>query len=814
MRYQLTARVLRQLTNNALYSEARPMVHCCRWSRTLRHAVILPAAPTRTYFGFLGNTRTKPKLDKIDPGYKILVDLNNQLSMGTRAPPVEDIIQAFSAFVQYRCNENMPVHEIHITNIMGAFRYLQQHNADTEGFGLANKDLRMAINTLSFKPFDEGNTARLPLAKALYEELERRRLLGNESEEDLEGSVVKGSILARNLNPYLKILSACGQPVEARNLVEQYFQSDLKRFAYAPWIWVIKGFLIQDAEDEVFKTISVMRSLNMPFNQIVHQSITSYYANKGDTDPMRRWYNTDIDDKGLPLLRATEDVLDACIRENEYEWGDSVFRSIFERRVQTSKGWRIILRWSAAKGKGVDEIERMMNVMLRRNEDLPDQEHVVPDITMINGLIELAMSRDDPYTAERYVALGQKWKIEPDVTTMLLQLEYRLRVGDLDGARASYARLRAEDTSDGRDLPLINKLIVALSDKKESYNAVMSIFDDLSERKATAEPPTLAALCQLHLQHGESERIGPLLSTHIHKYSVLQRESIRDAFVKFIIDRQNPDSQAWDAYSILSPTFPDMPTYIRTELMSEFFSRGQDEMGMWVFNYMRQQPNPAFRPTVDTYTKCFEGMALAGASLKSIFKVHNMLKVDTEIEPNTRLKNSLMLAYGVCGNPDHSLRIWNDIAHSREGPTYSSIQHALRACERADFGERSARDIWARLRRLGIQVTREVYVGYIGALSGHGNFKECVGLIESAEAEIGYKPDARMIGIFYNAAPKLHGKEEVEAWAKHAYPDVWKELLAIGMIVVPKESVNPDMEAEEYDFLSERAFKIARNMEA
>ena len=813
MRYQLTTRVLRQLTSNALYSDVRPVVYCCPQLRILRRAVVVQGAPRRSFLGF---PRGRPKETKltIDSGYNVMVDLNNQLSMGTRPPLVEDVIRAFCDFVRYRCNENMPVKEIQITNIMGAFRYLQQNNTDTEGFGLANKDLRMAINTLSFKPFDEGNTARLQLAKALYEELERRRLLGNESDEGLESSVVKGSILARNLNPYLKILSACGDPVEARTLVEQYFESDLKRFAHAPWIWVIKGFLRRDAEDEVLKTISAMRSLNMPFHQSVHQSITSYYANKGDINSMKRWYNTAIDDEGLPLLRATEDALEACISGKEYEWGEIVFRSMLERRIQTNKGWRIILRWCAAKGKGVDEIERMMNVMLRRNEDLPDKEHVVPDIMMINGLIELAMSRDDPYTAERYVALGQKWKIEPDVRTMLLQFEYRLRVGDLDGARASYIRLRAEDTSNGLDLPLINKLIVALYEKSQPHNYIQSIVDDLSERKATLEPRTVRALCVVYLRRNEVEKARPLLSTHVHNYSASQREHIRDLLVRLIIDRRFPFYQAWDAYTILSPTFPEMPVYIRTELMSEFFSRGYDKLGIHVFGYMRQQPDPLYRPTVDTYTRCFEGIARSGGNYKFVCLVHNMLKVDMEIEPNTRLNNGLMIAYTACGRPNRALMFWDDIAHSREGPTYSSIQLALRACETASFGERHARDIWARLRRFGIQVTREIYAAYVGALSGRRVFKECVELIESAEAEIGYKPDSFLIGTFYNAAPGLPSKEDVEIWAKQAYPDIWKELLAIGMTKVRSKDAEDEEMDEELEFLRERVFNIDRSVEA
>ena len=62
-------------------------------------------------------------------------------------------------------------------------------------------------------------------------------------------------------------------------------------------------------------------------------------------------------------------------------------------------------------GKGVEDVERMIQVMIRHNKD---DESIRPDIVTINGLVELAMSLKDPYLAERYIALGLKSGIQPD----------------------------------------------------------------------------------------------------------------------------------------------------------------------------------------------------------------------------------------------------------------------------------------------------------------------------------------------------------------------------------------------------------------
>ena len=819
MRSQLTRHVFRQLIRNELYSEIRPVVQCYRRSRAPQHP---PPVSRRTFFGFSRNVPKETKLAAVTPGYEVLAKLNSQLAIGARPPPVEDVVQGFLAFFRDRKAKKLPLQAIQAQNAMRAFIHLRKTNTNVEGFGLSDADIRMALQALQVVPQVDNDDGHGQLATLLYEELEKRRLAGSQAETNSGTTAQKGSALARDLQPYIRTLANSGRPEQALALVEQHYLSDLKEMGNRLWIVIIKAFIRKEREDEVLRTIKLMKSFNQPLDYAIHEAIVTHYAWKDDLKSTKRWYTAL--DAGTPTHYTLRVVLSLCIRTRDFEWGDTVFRNLIENPrtagEKTKTDWGLILRWSAAKGKGVDEIERMMEIMIRRNEALPEEERCSVDITMINELIEDAMSRDDPYTAERYVGLGQRWNIKPDARTHLLQLEYRLKVGDLDGARAAYKKLQAEDTSDNRDVPLVNKLIVALCDKRQPYSTIMTIAEDLSERQVHFEPSTVAALAQLHLRRSELEQVRTLLSTHIHDYTPLEDASIRDVFVDFILDRKNSEFQAWDAYIILSPTFPETSIQIRTRLMTEFFARGRSDMGTHVFGHMRQQLNRSSRPTVDTYAECFQGIARAGGDFENLQLVHNMLKVDTEIEPDTRLHNSLMLAYIACGSASRALSFWDDIAHSREGPTYRSIQIALRACEVAPFGERTARNIWSRLKRFDIQVTREIYAAYIGALAGQGALKECIRLIETAQSDAGFKPDSLMVGTFYNASQGLHNKDQVEAWAQKAYPDVWKELLALGKTTVdPGDALEDagmegEMENEDLIFNREGLFNIDRDVEA
>jgi len=166
--------------------------------------------------------------------------------------------------------------------------------------------------------------------------------------------------------------------------------------------------------------------------------------------------------------------------------------------------------------------------------------------------------------------------------------------------------------------------------------------------------------------------------------------------------------------------------------------------------------------------------------MQSLDMVHNMMKMDSSIEPNTRLYNALMLAYTACDEPYRALDFWQDITNSREGPTYSSLQIVFRACEIKPFGDKIAKEIWNKMKRMEIEVTPEVFSAYVGALAGSSLIGEVQQLVEGMEAEFGFKPDVITIGTFYNAAPGQKQRDVVADWAKEAYPHLWAELNKVG----------------------------------
>ena len=734
MQSHLTRHVIRQIIRN------KPLIHlqCCSSSllrQNGRGTVVLglPRNTSRSLFGFSRKVPKEPRTTDLDPGFLQLLELNNMLAVKARPPSPQSIIKAFRELFAFKKKEGSSLEELQAEHAIIAFRYLQKANHEEAGFGLSTQDLQVVMYVLSRRKRNEERQERvIELANIVFEELESRRAKDPNAVEAYGTEV---------LSPYIQILTRCGESLKARRLVEEYqFPTSADRKdSRSLWSHLLQGFAAEQNDEEVLRTIELAKASGVDFDKPTYRDLVLACINQDNMAMTKRWYAYPIHGGELPNRSINCAVLRMCIFHKELDWGQDIALKIMQGKPQKEE-WDTLFQWAVAKGKGVEEVERMMNVMVQRNENTVHQ-HLRPDADTINGLINVANKMGDPYLAERYVAVAEKWGIPLNASTYLMQLDYRIKAGDIAGARHAYAQLQGEEL-DKEDVPLVNKLILAMCKApKLDYEAVMGLVEDMTERNVRFEPDAVSALCLIHLKRNELHDVIDLLQTHVFHYELQERASIRDMFVAFCLDRSNDVAIAWDAYTILRQLFDETDREIRTRLMNEFFDRNRSDMAIHVFGHMRQSPHREKRPTACTYTQCLEGIAKQ-ADLNALETVHNMLKLDSEVEPDTRLYNALMLAYTACGEPERSLEFWDEIVFSREGPTYNSIRIALQACGAMPFGESQARDIWKRLKRFKIAVTKEIYASYVAALARHGLIAESIEQLDKMEAEVGHPPDA------------------------------------------------------------------------
>ena len=731
MRSHLTRHVFRHILRNEPLSHInctrQPLLYYGRSS----NGTFKPGVGTvRSIWWFSKKKSRQVKPTDLDPGFGELLELNRLLGMRVRTQGRKTILKAFRDFFAAKRESRTPVLDIQIKPVLAALKHLISTSEEEEALKLSNGDLESALKALTRWQGSQQLETYMEAATLLYDELRLR----NEAWRSTQQQTQLGQHFEKHaLIPYLKMLGLC-KGHKARALLEELLDNNLlKDSTLDLWEPIIRAFIRSRDRKEVSVTIGLMKKSGLTFNNNFHRIMVKLYSEQNDIEGVKEWYDhPDYDNKELPASTKLG-VLQACILRSEYDWGQPILNEMLEEDPKKD-GWDLTFQWAAGSGKGVDEVERMMTVMVKRNTE--------PDVHTINGLVRVANRRNDPYTAERFVALAERWQIELDADTRMLQMEYRLNAGDVDGARHAYKELKAHEVLDNRDAPLINRLISTLcGSKNQDHDEIMDYVQDLTERKASFGPETVAALSLLHLRRNELHDVIDLLQTHAYHFQSGQRDLVRDAFVGFILDSSNPNTGAWDAYSILREIFPEIDNELRVRLMQEFFRRKRCDMATHVFGHMRQFQVKERRPTCEIYAKCLEGIA-ALKDEEYLHIVHNMVKLDSEIEPDTKLKNALMLAYLRCADDlGRCLDIWDDIVYSREGPTYNSICIALCACETATNGKKSAQDIWDRLKRFEIEITEEIYDAYIGALAGQCDMDAALEMVGEREKETGSPPD-------------------------------------------------------------------------
>ena len=700
------------------------------------------------------------------PGMDTMMQYKERASTQTRPPTRSEIAEAYKTFVSRKMTRN---EDHHIQALLESFQYLQEHPNGEEPW-LTMEDLKNTVQQLVMVP-NSPPDSHLALARLVQDEIFRRH--------EVEAPGKELSYKDANIYWHIKCLCAYGATSDARELLQKYWpeeKMDRVRACQA----LIMGFAREDNSSELLKTLGMLGNWGVPFQRRMQKSVVRYFVDKGEMAEAKHWYQQpvvvsypDRDEPATPYPITHSRILMGCVSAGDLQFGEQVIASLCTD-MSNKLDWDAIFLWSLAIGKGVDEVERMMKVMVRQSEELERTKNwkpMRPDIDTINMLVEYSMGRNDHYTAERFITLGEKWGIMPNARTFLMQMEYRIGVNDIDGARTAFFGLQGEsygktreprvsegETSESHDglsaserkpieeqaANVINKLVQAMCKaSRYHFDDIMEIVDDMLENKLPFTPETVASLTLQHLKRGENYDAADLLQTYAHDFSSQQRAYIRDQLVNFCLDPKNSTADCWDTYTMVRNVFKETPREIRNRLMNEFFARKRPDMGCHIFFHMRTDDRPGVRANTQTYIDAFTGFAHC-KDAESLELVHNQLKLDWDIELDTRLRSALMLAYSAIGQHDRAMEFWTEIVGSQEGPTYRSIAIAFRCCEGMAWGERFAKPIWERLRGMDIEVERGVFAAYVGAIAGCGRGDEALKLVEGAEAEHGFKPDLEM----------------------------------------------------------------------
>ncbi|KAG5987111.1 hypothetical protein E4U43_005229 [Claviceps pusilla] len=721
---------------------------CLSYTTIARRRSIAPRPAVRRTFQrtFFNALFQKPPREirqpEYEPGWMQIMVWRSRMLDNLRPPHRNELKEAWRKLMESKLKRRIPLNSTQALQCRRLLEYLlktsrqdqqQQHPLVKP---LSQVDLDMARKVLlDIKP-QERTKNHLEFAKALHAAWGSFAQYADK-ERDLENQ----------WRLHVKILSEYGGSEEAM----QMLLSEWQKPACSPYLTekdcllesVARGLAREGKEAELVRLVTHATEHGISYNSGIQSIMVEYFASRDRVPETKYWLSQPTGEKYIQT-QVYRVVASFARRNGLQEWAVPLFLDLGQSRPRITR-WTVLLQSILLLGKSLAEVDAMMSHMFDRSGSIS------PNISTMNGLLTVAVETQDSKLAGEILALGAERGLPPNGETFLLLLRLRLETEDVEGAKRAYEQVRHHEpwnNETGADdffrdfCRSTNKFLTLLSRQvPPDFPLILRVLEGVEEEQILLEPETVGTLCVKFLENDQNFDVMDLLSVHSFHFSEQQRQVVQNAFIAFCVDPGTSTSRAWDAYQLLQQFFQDTSFERRMKLMQAFFDRKRPDMASHVFGHMRQHRNKSYHPTMETYIQYLEGVT-QHPDPEGLVMVHNMLKMDTTIQPNTRLYNGLMLAYTACGKPNVALDFWNDITASAEGPSYASLEAVFWALEKKSGGDKQARQIWARIEGMDLEVPPAVYNAYVGAIAGNGNEKETRGLLINMASHVGSEPSS------------------------------------------------------------------------
>lgn len=659
-------------------------------------------------------------------------DLMRAFDDRSRAPADEVLAKAFRDFFESRAETPHAITHFQARLLLLTWKHLKQrHELNPEEFDPKAWEMIFSTESLENMLFvladiecgSEARVKMMTLARAAFRTLSDE----NQSRSD---NIHQPTLLA-----YMNLLSTNGKPEEAHRLVERFWPR-VRSWKTSPWLTVMKGYAMKNDQHQLMKIIDMLENRGNGFDRDSHEELTKMLIAGGFWDAAKIVYECPISSGQEPSLAVKKAVIRHAVLMADVAWATPIFESLTQHPLADSAD--IHLLWDAAHGKTASNISEKVRLWTTENPELKS----ALTIASVNNLIEYANTIENPQLGAEFAALARQWGLEPDMQMHMLVLETRVMAGDLSGTLESMQYLHEFGPAAFQNVELVNKLIRMLctfGQQDDIFDQISLFLDPVFESNMYLWPDTIAAMTRMLLYRHDIEAVSELLRPRLGSFEDAGKTMIRNAIVAFVRDYTQDIEQAWEAYGLLKVAFPEMGVAVRTSIMVSFFKRDKSDLACQVFGHMRQAEEFAKRPKPDTYAKCFQGIART-KDADNLELVHNMLKLDVEVDLNTKILNGLMLAYSSCDMPEKAMEFFREILQLEEGPSPYTIPIFFKVCEKHHNGTAEAVKMMTKLKRLDMNVYRRQYTSYIEALGAQCELQRAKEAVEDMQSETGFAP--------------------------------------------------------------------------
>lgn len=697
---------------------------------------------SRTFFSFTSATKT-PEVPTSEVGLQTMSELSKAKITNGRAPPYNALCKAYQKFFEARAEEPGIITEFHAKQLVTTYDYLRKHKGDEDA---DSKELEI----IESKEFMELTLYVLSQANCHGSSHQYIRRLANNAHRvlstaatDESGEINSGAFLA-----WIRINAFYGNPYQARTaLVKEWPKvqnwPDLEDQG-SPWLWILHGMALdKDAATELVQAVEdwhIGGYFSLTSQQ--HQELIVTLLEEGQLLAAKVMHDCPIPE-GEPTIIATSAITRAYLLNGDKAGADEIFSqlTIHSPSAETRD---ILLLMAASNGKDAHTLARDLNNWCLEDPSVRDGL----SISCINDLIRYAYVIENKKLAVDYSSLISTWGLESaSETQLLLELEPRIQDSDIDGTVKSLNELEESDVSANIALRMryrLIKMLCSTPNNDDAFDQVSKLLDPLIRDGIQLEPEILTVLTRALAYRHDWEALSQLLRPRIGSYSMRnERPLIQNALLDFIRDKEQAKEEVWEAYDLARIAFPEITAEHRIEIMDLFFNRGMVEEACQVFGHMRHAPTPAQRPTPEAYITCFLGLARATA-WDNTKLIRNMLKLDVNIEIDTRVRNAVMLALAACERSEEAMDEFKEILRSDEGPSQNTLTIFFKVCESDPNGIVEANKMLAKITALEIPLDRQMHLAYIKALAAQGERELVIEALDKTEEKIGLQPDKDM----------------------------------------------------------------------
>jgi hypothetical protein len=695
--------------------------------------------------GFADQKERLPVRDG-EPGLEKMMLLSRRLQQYTRPPPVEELVEALRQFFAFRELSRTTCTDFQSKFLVDTLEYLLKQPPSQVADVTAKFDIGAALRT--FSTSSTSQSVSLRIARLLYD-------LGQHISNPLNIPNIEN----QNRQLFIAALIKSKNIREAWGLAKEDQQTDLDRdialqqqYDTSFYNKFLQAFANDTDEQGMVEVLDAMRNASVEITNSYRILVIRCYARSGKLKEMDAWYQDlpQMKDKHAALLGVVSDAAKKQQSVTIEPWVEEQFAGL-ESNTLSKDACDAIVLWAACTGKGANDIDRMIEILIRRTKDQNHNAQYRFSKTLRKSLLQIAIGRNDAYSAERFMHLGngKYWgHSELTASEYLYQMQYRLLGGDIGGATEAFVHFQGlyDPTTNliksERFISIANQYLQRLCETpNQSWKQVERASQYFIENFVPFKADTVVSLAEIHIARDEVRDLIDLLKTHVFSLPIAGRQKVRHALVNFCVDPANDLARVWDVYLIINKLLEETPRLERVKMMQEFYRRRRPDLAVHVFGHLRYHYDPDIRANADTYAEAFYGSARC-ADTGSLEAIYNLLKVDTRVEPNTRIWNNLMLAYLACDRPERAMTIWLRIDESREGPSHSSLLLIFRAFEKFPADEDKLQEIWDRLRMMDVEIDRDILGAYIGALAAHQLAKEAMHQIDTSSTEYGFPADA------------------------------------------------------------------------